>query len=136
MLEACTARFAEKLAAFDLQCDPPLRLTATGATPQLFGICVNLRLRTADEESRLRALRDRLADTLQVRHPHHANYGLHLSTAYYLRYLDQAEADEIATLLADHFRDMPTEFELGAPEFCTFENMSQFDRLFYLKIQG
>ncbi|KAK0734459.1 RNA ligase/cyclic nucleotide phosphodiesterase [Lasiosphaeria miniovina] len=135
-LEACTARFAEKLAAFDLQCGPPLRLTATAVTSQLFGICVNLRLQTADEESRFRTLRDLLADALQIRHPHHANYGLHLSMAYYLSYLDQAQADEIATLLADHFRDMPKEFELGAPEFCTFENMSQFDRLFYLKNQG
>jgi len=36
----------------------------------------------------------------------------------------------------DHLQEMPVEFELGAPEFCKFENMFVFNRQFYLKNQG
>ena len=132
-LEACTAHLAQKLAVFDLQCDPPFRLTVAGFTSLAVGIGVCLQLRTPEEEARLRGLRDRLAEVLQIRHPHHDNYLLHLSMSYFVRYPTPEQAAELAALLAEHFEGMPKEFELGAPEFCTFENMSKFDRLFYLK---
>ncbi|KAK3393492.1 RNA ligase/cyclic nucleotide phosphodiesterase [Podospora didyma] len=132
-LEACTALFAQKLADFDLQCDPPFRLTVTGFTSLAVGIGVRLQLRTPKEEARFRGLRDRLAEVLQIRHPHHDNYLLHLSMTYFVRYPTPEQAAELTALLAEHFEGMPKEFELGAPEFCTFENMFKFDRSFYLK---
>lgn len=112
-------------------------MTVSGFSSFAVGIGVAVRLRTADEEARFRGLRDRLSETLQLRHPQHSDYDLHLSMAYFLRYLNQEQTAELSRLLREHFdNEMPKEFELGAPEFCTFENMFKFERMFYLKRQG
>ncbi|KAK3362273.1 RNA ligase/cyclic nucleotide phosphodiesterase [Lasiosphaeria hispida] len=134
-LEQVTAHFAEKLAAFEFVDGEqlPYRLTVTGFSPLFIGIGVSLRLRTPEEEAGFRGLRDRLSKTLLIRAPHHDNYGLHLSLAYFLRYPDEQQKAELLQLLTDHLNGgMAWEFELGAPEFCTYENMYRFDRLSYL----
>lgn len=137
-LDECTAHLAGKLSTFDLGEDarPPYRLTAQGFTSFDVGIGVHLSLRTPEEETRFRELRDRLSEVLKIRHAQHDRYGLHLSMAYFLRHLDEAQKEELGKLLMGHFESMPREFELGAPEFCTFENMFRFDRLFYLENRG
>ncbi|KAK5658861.1 hypothetical protein OQA88_1675 [Cercophora sp. LCS_1] len=133
-LEECTTLFATRLKEFELGEDgkPPYRLTAVGFSSFGVGIGVKLRLRTPEEEARFRGLRNRLADTLQIRHAHHDHYELHLSLAYFLRHLDENQKKELAELLWKHFEGMPKDFELGAPEFCVFENMFKFERQFYL----
>lgn len=52
--------------------------------------------------------------------------------AYFLRYLNKEQKAQLSVLLKEHFETMPKAFELGAPEFCTFEDMYRFDRMFYL----
>ncbi|KAK0731058.1 RNA ligase/cyclic nucleotide phosphodiesterase [Lasiosphaeris hirsuta] len=136
-LEQVTAHFEEKLTAFDVVNEdweqPPYRLTVTGFSPLFVGIGVSLRLGTLEEEARFRSLRDRLSKTLLIRAAHHDNYDLHLSLAYFVRYPDEQQKAELLQLLTDHLNGgMPWKFELGAPEFCTFENMYRFDRLLYL----
>ena len=137
-LEQCTALFTEKLKKFDIGDDgePPYRMAVAGFSSFTVGIGIALRAQTADEEARLRGLRGRLSDTLQIRHPHHDLYGLHISMAYFLRYLDPQQTSELSQLLQEHLEAMPKEFELGAPEFCTFENMFSFERVFYLGRQA
>jgi len=134
-LEECTAHLGNKLKAFDLGEDarPPYRLTAQGFTSFDVGIGIHLMLRTPDEEARFRRLRDRLSEVLKIRHAQHNRYELHLSMAYFLRHLDDTQKEELGRLLMGHFETMPKEFDLAAPEFCTFENMFRFDRLFYLE---
>ena len=132
-LEECDALFTEKLASFDLQCDPPYQMSITGFDPLEVGIGVHIEPNAPPEAARLRRLRDRLADVLQVRHPGHDSYGLHLSMAYLLRHLTEEQKIELSALLHDHLRNMPVEFELGTPEFCKFENMYAFKHQFYLK---
>jgi hypothetical protein len=134
-LAQCTAHFARKLESFQLgpAGQPPYGIVATGFSSFAVGIGVRVRLRSAEEEARFRKVRDRLAETLQVRHAHHDYYELHISLAYLLRYLNKEQKAELGALLKEHFEGMPKEFELGSPEFCTFEDMFKFDRLFYLK---
>ena len=133
-LDQCTAHLAKKLEGFELgEAAPPYRLTVDGFSSFHVGILVKLRLRTAEEETRLRRLRDRLAEKTGLRMANHDCYELHLSLAYFLRHLDGAQRETLARLLEDHLAEMPREFEFGLPEFCTFENMFRFDRLFYLK---
>ncbi|OCL04412.1 DUF1868-domain-containing protein [Glonium stellatum] len=132
-LDKCDSLFEEKLASFDLQCDPPYRMSITGFDPLEIGIGVRLEPKTPGEAERLRNLRQRLADTLQIRHPGHDSYGLHLSIAYLIRHLTKEQKGELLALLEGHLREMPLDFELGAPEFCKFENMHAFHRQFYLK---
>jgi hypothetical protein len=132
-LEDCDALFVKKLSTFDLQCNPPYLMSVLGWSPLKTGIGVHVELRTADESKRVRGLRDRLADLLQIRHRDHATYDLHLSIAYLLRHLTAEQKAELTALLMDHLEGMPKEFELGAPEFCKFDDMFAFRRQFYLE---
>ncbi|KAJ7366618.1 RNA ligase/cyclic nucleotide phosphodiesterase [Mycena albidolilacea] len=134
-LQECTSLFENKLSSFDLQCDPPYRISVTGFDPLETGIGVHLEPSTPGENARIRGLRDRLSTLLHIRHKGHATYGLHLSMAYLLRILTEEQEKELRGLLMDHFNGMPKLFKLGAPEFCTFEDMLAFKRLFYLKNQ-
>ena len=43
------------------------------------------------------------------------------------------ERDGLDATLMNYMQDFPKEFELGAPEFCLFDNMFEFRRQFYLK---
>ncbi len=135
-LEECTAVFTEKLRKFNLgdESSPPYRLKVVGFSSFWVGIGVSLQLATDEEDRRFRGLRDRLSGTLLVRHPQHDHYELHLSMAYFLRYLDDGQKEDLGKLLQEHLEGgMPRDFELGAPEFCTFENMFKFERRFYLE---
>ncbi|KAJ6584628.1 RNA ligase/cyclic nucleotide phosphodiesterase [Mycena capillaripes] len=134
-LEECTSLYRNKLSSFDLQCDPPYHISITGFDPLQSGIGVHLEPYTVEENARIRGLRDRLSNLLHIRTTNHDTYGLHLSVAYLLRFLTEDQDKELTKLLMDHFESMPKRFELGPPEFCTFEDMFAFKRLFYLKNQ-
>ena len=131
-LEDCTALFETKLSSFDLQTPFPYKLSITGFNRLKNGISLAIKPHAADNEA-LRGLRDRLADRLQLRVPNHDRYGFHIGVAYFLRHLTDDQKAELTNLLSENLKDMPKEFELGAPEFCTFEDMFAFKRLFYLK---
>ncbi|KAJ7210684.1 RNA ligase/cyclic nucleotide phosphodiesterase [Mycena haematopus] len=116
-----------ELSSFDLQCDPPYHLTVIEFRPlSTAGIGVHIEPSTPEENARLRHLRDQLSKLLHIRTKDHETYVFHLSVAYMLRF-------ELMNLLADHFKGMPKQFELGPPEFCAFEDMFTFNRLVYLK---
>ncbi|KAJ7210666.1 RNA ligase/cyclic nucleotide phosphodiesterase [Mycena haematopus] len=134
-LEDCTSLFESKLCSFNLQCEPPYRFSMTGFYPLVGIIGVHLEPYATDENARIRDLRDRLSTLLHLRLKGHATYGLHFTMAYLLRFLTKEQDEDLRKLLMDHFDGMPKQFQLGAPEFCTFEDMFAFKRLFYLKNQ-
>jgi hypothetical protein len=133
-IEECTALFENELSSFDLQTDLPYHLSIVGFIPLEVGIALHIEPHKADNTA-LRGLRDRLADLLQIRQPDHKRYGFHLGMAYLLRHLTDDQKSKLTSLLMDHFRDMPKEFELGPPKFCRFENMLAFEPLLVLKNQ-
>ncbi|EQB49531.1 hypothetical protein CGLO_11123 [Colletotrichum gloeosporioides Cg-14] len=132
--EESISKFEKALGAFDLEDEhaPPYKMTVRGFDPLEIGIGVRLDGRTPAETERLRSLRNRLADKLNIRHPIHDGYGFHLSVAYLLRHLTSEQNRELEALLLSRFEEMPRNFELGAPEFCTFENMFAFKRVLFL----
>ncbi|KAJ6584733.1 RNA ligase/cyclic nucleotide phosphodiesterase [Mycena capillaripes] len=134
-LEECTALYQEKLSSFDLQCDPPYYISITGFDPLETGIGIHLEPSTTEGDARIRGLRDWLSDVLHIRAKEHKTYVLHFSMAYLLRILTKEQDQELRKLLMDHLEGMPKQCKLGAPEFCTFEDMFAFKRLFYLKNQ-
>ncbi|KAJ7924449.1 RNA ligase/cyclic nucleotide phosphodiesterase [Mycena leptocephala] len=136
-LEECTALFEQKLSSFDLQCDPPYHISITGFGPLQIGIEVHLEPSTAEENARIRGLRGRLGQLLRISSERHDTYSypLHFSMAYLLRILTDEQERELRELLMDHFEGMPKEFTLGAPEFCTFEDMFSFEPLLSLRNQ-
>lgn len=134
-LEECTALFENELSSFDLQTDLPYHLSIVEFKPLKNGISLRIEPHMADNTA-LRGLRDQLADLLQIRRPNHNRYGFHLTVAYLLRYPTDDQKSKLMSLLMDHFRDMPKEFELGPPEFCSFEDMFGFEPLLYLEGRG
>lgn len=130
-LAASDRHLERKLEGFALDTALPLRMRLhefsvrrdPGAT---------LRLLPADaaENRKLRRLRDRLAERLQLRAPDHDSYGFHISLAYLVDWMTpQQESDYIAVQSACFSmlqKRMPV-IEIGAPAFCVFYDMFAFD---------
>lgn len=111
---------------------PPYRMRVCGYSPAVVGIGLEIEGQTPEEQKRMRRLRDRLADTLGSRAPNHEVYGLHLTVAYLLRHIDGEEKKDLDRVFSDCWKEIGVDIELGAVEFCTFEDMHAFNRLFYL----
>ena len=136
-LEACTRDFSVRLTRFGLNLKdeglaPPYRMRVRGFDPCVVGIGLELEGATEQEEARMRQLRDRLADTLGFQAPNHQVYGFHISIAYLLRHIDGVDREELHRVLDGLAPALHGELELGAVEFCTFENMHSFPRILYL----
>lgn len=136
-LDECTAEFATRFRAADFDLGeeglgPPYKIRTTGF--KLFGTAAAVTVAgvTIDEEMRLRRLKDRLADIMGFRQPGHQSYSWHISIAYLFGSWKQHEVDKFEQFLAPHLDLLHLEFELGAVEFCTFQDVSAFQRLFCL----
>jgi hypothetical protein len=138
-LAECTRHIANKLQAFDLGCDLPLRMKLAGPRRQMMIGAMSLVPANDEEAYKLRDLRDRLAAYLGFRAPWHDSYTFHITHSYLIKPMS---LDTVKQALAFHSR-LYTELvspvgiiTLGAPEFCTFINMQAFDNLFRLRRQG
>lgn len=135
-LEDCNRLFAEKLQSFDLPALPPFKLEIAGLRPLYNGIGLHLEPAGAAENRRLRDLRDQLSELLQLRQATHATYVFHLSLGYLLRHLTDDERAQLQDGLMQGLKQLPRQIELGAPEFCLFDDMFAFHRQFYLRNQA
>ncbi|KAL6898178.1 RNA ligase/cyclic nucleotide phosphodiesterase [Trichoderma evansii] len=136
-LEEVTEEFSQKLRRLGPELEkeglaPPYKMKIRGFDKAKVGIGLEVDGASADEEKRIRLLRDRLADTLGLRRPNHDTYGLHITMAYLMRYIEGKNRKMLNALFEKHLPEVQLEFELGAVEFCTYENMYAFARLFYL----
>lgn len=81
----------------------------------------------ADEERRLRDLRDRLSAAIGVRKPGHETYGFHIQVGYLLEPFTPAEQEDFeAVFEAWRERFAGQVLELGAPTYCSFDDMLAF----------
>lgn len=133
-VEECTTVYERRLSAFDLQTPLPYHFTIVDLKPLKGSLSWHVEPQTTDNTA-LRRLRDRLSDLLKIRAKNHDNYGFHISIGYMLRILTDEQNTEIRAFIEDLLKNIPKEFELGAPEFCTFEDMFAFEPLMYLMNQ-
>ncbi|KAM5350807.1 hypothetical protein ACJ41O_007312 [Fusarium nematophilum] len=137
-LRESTADFSKRLREFGLSLEneglaPPYRMAVRGFDlPATVGLGLLVEGATPEEEKRMRRLRDRLGDVLGFKAPNHETYRFHISMAYLLRYVDGDDRVEFNRVVAMLVPEVKMEFELGKVEFCTFENMLAYPRLFYL----
>lgn len=131
-LENCNSLIVQRLQAFDLRVSPPYRLAIRGLQPLTDGVALSVVPASSDEERRLRELRDHLSTSLEIRAPNHDHYSFHISISYMLRILNDEQHKQIMTFLQCYLPKLPQHFELGAPEFCTFNDMFTFHRQFFL----
>ncbi|EXJ80697.1 hypothetical protein A1O3_06981 [Capronia epimyces CBS 606.96] len=111
---------------------PPYRMRIRGFDAGVIGIGLEVEGVSVEEEKRMRRLRDKLADAIGFRAPRHETYTFHISIAYLLRHIDDEDRNELDRVLAEILPKVKMDFDLGAVEFCTFENMCAYPRVFYL----
>jgi hypothetical protein len=136
-LPESTRDFSQRLRKFGMQLEseglaPPYKMKVLGFDPAVVGIGLHVQGVTPEEEKRMRRLRDRLGDVLGFKAPNHEVYPFHITVAYLLRYIEGDNRIELNRMLESLLPEVQIEFELGPVEFCTFENMLEYPRLFYL----
>lgn len=137
-LQECTDEFAmlfQDRNVVDLEEEglaSPYKLQVQGF--QWFGAAMTIIVAgaTRDEEMRLRRLKDRLAKVMGFRHPGHETYSWHISVAYLSRSLNKEQMEQLDMFLAANLEQLQVEFELGTPEFCSFQDVTSFQHLFYI----
>ncbi|RUM20430.1 DUF1868 domain-containing protein [Rhizobium vallis] len=129
----CNQHFERKIEHFNAPLDLPLEIDVNGWQPLVNGIALRLSPRAASQEVGIRSFRDALSRLLNIRHPEHATYEFHLSIAYLIRHPSETDRRELEGLLDNTTIKLPTQFELGAPEFCHFDDMFAFRRRFFLE---
>jgi hypothetical protein len=130
-LEQCTSAFKSKLSSFHLGTPLPYKLTIAGYKALGNGVSLHVIPQPAFETV-LRNLRDELSENLQIKAPKHDKYRFHISLAYFVEFLSEEQKVEMTELLMEDFDSIPKEFELGSPEFCTYESMFRFDPVLVL----
>ncbi len=87
---------------------------------------------TAEDRRIMRDWRNRLSDLMGFRHPNHETYAFHLTMAYPVAWLDDADLPAWQALfdqaLAD-IRERAPILELRAPAFCHYDDMNWFEEL-------
>ena len=129
-----TRHFARKLAAMPAPSGFTMRAVGL-ETSWPHGCAVRLEPLDGAENRRIRDYRDALSETLRLRHADHDGYRFHSTLFYLIDWLSPAEQAEYTALsgqLARNIGDAALLFELGRPEFCTFDDLTRFERLAYL----
>jgi hypothetical protein len=133
----CHQIMAERLREFRLACPLPLRMRVNLTEPDADARPLRLRLLPIDdaENRKIRDLRDRLSTALGIRNQNHETYEFHITLGYLIRWLSADEERAFRTTLRRWRENVAARcpvIDLGAPEYCTFEDMFAFRRLFYL----
>ena len=138
-IETCNAMLAQRLSGVRLACELPFRMVVDERSAANRASPITLHLQPADagEAAKLRQVRNRIADALKMRAPDHDRYQFHITIGYQIDWFTAAEQREYeAALLRWRTRLMAENvvFELGAPEYCVFEDMFAFRRQFALSV--
>jgi hypothetical protein len=133
----CNRLVAEHLKGFSLDCELPFRLKVDLSEPEIGVLPMTVRLQPVDEAetAKLRRLRDRLSEALQIRAKGHDSYRFHVTMGYAHHWLTPAEDTQFRAQRARWMKAISVaapEFRLGAPELCTLSDMFAFHRQFYL----
>jgi hypothetical protein len=136
-IEACNAWCAERLADFHTGMGRfRMRLQTDWDINGLSSFLLRLVPADVEEERRMRRLRDRLSDALQIRAPDHDTYFFHIGLGYQIEWLTPEETQTYYAAYRDWtaaFASEVGEFTLGPAEFCVFRDMFAFQPQFLLR---
>jgi hypothetical protein len=138
-IETCNAMLAQRLSGVRLGCELPFRMVVDERPAANRVAPITLHLRPADtgEAAKLKQVRDRIAAALKMRAPDHDRYQFHITIGYQIDWLNAAEQREYEAALLRWRTTLMDEnivFELGAPEYCVFDDMFAFRRQFALPV--
>jgi hypothetical protein len=131
-IEECNRLVGERMAAAQFHCRLPLRVRVDVAmTLNYFSACT-LRMVPVDaeENAKLRSLRDQLADVYGFRTKGHDEYVFHITMSYQMARFTAQEQVAYRRILRTHLerivRAAPV-LELAEPEYCVFPDMFRFE---------
>lgn len=136
-IEACNHLMAERLKEFRLDCEMPLRMRIDTGYPSHKVSPVTIHLQPFDdtEARKLRRLRDRLAQALNIHTADHDDYRFHVTIAYQIAWFTPEEQEAFQRAL-ERWRARLAEAHpailFGPPEFCIFRDMFAFETRFRL----
>jgi hypothetical protein len=131
-IEECSRIVGERMRSFHLECQLPIRMKVDStrtienpraSTLRMIGV-------DAEEERKIRKIRDRLVDIFGFRDKQHDEYGFHITLAYQLRQFTLSEQAEYQSILEKNVPQIiasASAFEFSNPEFCTFPDMFRFN---------
>ena len=128
-IDETTAFFLDRLKTFPAA--SAFRMRPIEVTP--LGVVVTGA--TLKDEEIIRALRDRLTVPFGYSHPDHSSYTFHVTLAYLKAWLPAGAEATYLPALTELTRSLVAEIEvleLGAPAFCTFNDMTEFKPQHYL----
>ena len=136
-IERCNTILAERLKAARISCPLPIRMKVDPSQDPTNGAPLTLRLLPADsgERDKLTQVRRRIADVTKVPISRPDTYRFHISLGYFIAWLTPAEEIEFTRTFnrwAGQLAAKSPVITLGAPEFCTFEDMYAFHRVLFL----
>jgi hypothetical protein len=131
-MEECNRAVRERMEAARLRCKLPLRLRVDVTETLNYFTASTLRLTPADREenAKLRALRDQLADAYGFRAKDHDQYTFHITMSYQTARFTDQEQTAYRRILRAHLRQIVAAapvLELGEPEYCVFPDMFRFE---------
>lgn len=133
----CSRIMAERLRHGPASWGEPIRMRIDPEQQPDNGHALIFLLRPADDaqQDRLQRLRRQLSDALGIRPPNLESYRFHMSLGYPIGWFTPEEMADLQRNWARWVRDIAARspvITLGAPEYCTFEDMYAFHRQFYL----
>lgn len=133
----CDRWVGDQLRRIKLDAEPRFRMRVSKAEAPRPRGPIQIQLEAADraEALKLRDLRERLAQALTIRAPDHDHYKFHVTLAYLVQWLTPEEEADYVAAQSDwrrRVRETNPIIELGAPEYCTFEDMFAFKTQFHL----
>jgi hypothetical protein len=133
----CDRLLGERLKGFALKSDLPIRLKVDLEQVPDPARPLTLLLLPVDpaEHAKLRDLRDRLSRLLAIRAADHDSYRFHISLGYPIAWFTESEARALQAVWRRWTHAVAGQapaIELGAPEYCLFDDMFAFHRQFYL----
>jgi hypothetical protein len=136
-IEECTRILGERLEEAHLGPIAPIRMRVDLSEPAERETPFTIRLLPIDdaENQRLRSLRNRLSEILEIRSPSHDGYRFHVTLAYLIRTLNSSELREFRAAYRDRHAELARRcpvIEFGQPEYCSLEDMFHFKRLDYV----
>jgi hypothetical protein len=135
-MAVCNRYVGERLRKLDLGITLPLRMVIDDPDPSGVSAAITLRPVDSAENQRLRDLRDRISTAVGIRHGDHDIYRFHTSFGYYVRQLagdEEAKYRQVFSAAVQQLRKVLPVIELGAPEFCLFDDMYTYHTQFKLR---
>lgn len=136
-IEECNRIVGERLRHADLPLISPIRMQVDSGDSGYDGNTLRIPLEPVDqaEFERLEGLRASIARAIGIAEPVPGAYQFHITLGYVTRPFSSAEQQEAIEVLLDwkqRIAQAAPMVTLGAPEYCTFDDMFAFKRQFFL----